>query len=70
MTTTQTLELNDNERLTLQKALGIICDIAAIANTSVDKVFEYLCEAAEIKDRVCTIKAVHNIYAVKQGARE
>ena len=69
MLTTQTIELNDNERLTLQKALGIIDDIATIANTSVDNVFEYLCEVAEIAENKGKheyfIKALHDIYAMK-----
>lgn len=66
MITTQTIELNDNERLTLQKALGIICDMSAIANTSASNVFEYLCEVAETKDnREYSIKALHDIYEMK-----
>lgn len=66
MTTTQTIELNDKERLTLQNALGIMYDIAAIANTSVDNVFEYLCEVAEVKgNREYSLKALHNIYEMK-----
>lgn len=65
MITTQTIELNDNERLTLQKALGIIIDISAIANTSANNVFDYLCEIAEVKDNQYLIKALHNIYEMK-----
>ena len=67
MITTQTIELNDKERLTLQNALSIIIDIAAIANTSENNVFEYLCEVAEMKsnNREYTIKALHNIYEMK-----
>lgn len=68
MTTTQTIELNDKERLTLQGALGFISDMAAIANTSANNVFEYLCEVAEIKDnREYYIKAVHDIKEIKRG---
>ena len=69
MLTTQTIELNDKERLTLQNALGIIDDIATIANTSVDNVFEYLFEVAEIAEtkgkHEYFIKALHNIYEMK-----
>ena len=69
MTTTQTIELNDKERLTLQTALEIIDDISAIANTSVDNVFEYLCEVAEIAEtkgkREYSIKALHDIHDMK-----
>lgn len=67
MITTQTIELNDKERLTLQNAMNIILDIAAIANTSESNVFDYLCEVAEMKsnNREYTIKALHNINDMK-----
>lgn len=65
MITTQTIELNDKERLTLQNAMNIILDIAAIANTSESNVFDYLCEVAEVKDNQYLIKALHNIYEMK-----
>lgn len=66
MRTTHTIELSTSEILTLQKALSIIDDIAATANTSVDNVFEYLCEVAEIDDtREYHIKPVHDINKIK-----
>ena len=65
MTTVQTIQLDDNERLALQKALGIIDKIANIAKVSMDNVFDYLCEAAEIAEskgeHKYFIKAIHNI---------
>ncbi len=68
MTTTQTIELNDSERLALQKALGIIDNIAVIVNVPKSNVFDYLCEVAEIDDdaNAYLIKALHNIKEIRQ----
>ena len=66
MITTQTIELNTSERLTLQKALSLIDDIAETANTSRENVINYLYEVAEIGDtREYLIKAVHDISEMK-----
>ena len=65
MRTTHTIELSTSEILTLQKALSIIGDIAATANTSVDNVFEYLYEVAEIKGSEYSLKPVHDINKIK-----
>ncbi len=62
MITLQTIELNDSERLALQKALGIIDNIATIANVSRSNVIDYLYKVAVSEDdREYYIKAVHDI---------
>lgn len=66
MRTTHTIELNTSEILTLQKALSIIDDITANANTSRENVIDYLYEVAEIGDtREYQIKPVHDINKIK-----
>ena len=68
MITTQTIELNDHERITLQEALSIIDDIAETANTSRENVIDYLYEVAETEIggvREYLIKAVHDISEIK-----
>ena len=68
MITTQTIELNDSERLTLQKALGIIEEIATIASTSISNVLDYLYDVAESKgDYEYNVKAIHSIDEIKGG---
>lgn len=69
MITKQTIELNDNERLALQKALGIIDNIAVIVNVPKSNVFDYLCEIAVIEDdNAYHIKAIHNIDEIRKRA--
>lgn len=68
MITIQTIELNTSERITLQKALSIIDDIAKAANTSRENVIDYLYEVAETEIggvREYLIKAVHDISEIK-----
>ena len=48
MTITQTIQLEDNERLAIQKALGICDEISDIAHCSMVDVFEYLADVASI----------------------
>lgn len=62
MITVQTIQLDDNERLALQKALGIIDKISGIANVSMESVFDYFLDVAEIKDVYeYYIESLHNI---------
>ncbi len=62
MTTVQTIQLDDSERLALQKALGIIDKISGIANVSMGSVFDYFLDVAEIKDVYeYYIESFHNI---------
>lgn len=41
MKTTQTIELNDDERATLEKALSLIDQIADVVDDTMESVFEY-----------------------------
>lgn len=66
MITKQTIELNDTERLALQRALGIIDNIATITNVSRSDVVDYLYKVAQIEDdREYYIKAVHDMKEIK-----
>lgn len=48
MIVTQTIQLEDSERLAIQKVLGICDEISDIAHCSMIDVFVYLEEVAEI----------------------
>lgn len=48
MIVTQTIQLEDSERLAIQKVLGICDEISDIAHCSMIDVFEYLEEVAGI----------------------
>lgn len=66
MITVQTIQLNDDERLALQKALGIIDKISDVAEVSMESVFDYFVDVAEIKDDYeYYIESLHNIEEIK-----
>lgn len=48
MKVTQTIELEDKERLAIQKVLGICDEISDIAHCSMVDVFEYLSDVAGV----------------------
>lgn len=48
MKVTQTIELNDKERLAIQEVLGICDEISDIAHCSMVGVFEYLSDIAGV----------------------
>lgn len=48
MKVTQTIQLNDDERLAIQKVLGLLDEISNIAHSSMADVFDYLVDTAEI----------------------
>ena len=67
MTTVQTIELNSDERETLQKALCIIDNIAVITNVSKSNIVNYLYNVADIEDDCgYSIKAIHDIKEIKR----
>ena len=65
MKVTQTIELEDNERLAIQKTLGICDEISDIAHCSMEDVFDYLSEVAgvigEYKYSIGSILAIQDI---------
>lgn len=66
MTITQTIQLDDSERLALQRALSIIDKISDVAKVSMDTVFNYFCESADVgKDYEYHIKAFHDIENIR-----
>ena len=48
MEITQTIKLEDKERLAIQKVLSLCDEISDIAHCSMADVFNYLCENADI----------------------
>lgn len=53
MKVTQTIQLDDRERLAIQKVLGMCDEISDIAHCSMEKVFAYLMDASELGDDYC-----------------
>lgn len=50
MKVTQTIKLQDDERLAIQKVLGLCDEISEIAHCTMTNVFDYLVGEAEIID--------------------
>ena len=48
MKVTQTIQLNDDERLAIQKVLGLCDEISDISHCTMANVFDYLVDTAEI----------------------
>jgi len=66
MTTVQTIQLDDSERLALQRALGIIDEVSVVANVSKENVFKYFWRVADVKgDYDFYIKSLHNIEEIR-----
>lgn len=63
MKVVQTIELSDHERIVVQQFLKLIDDISsAVGRVSMDDVFEYFVEEAEINDDdTYSIGALHDI---------
>ena len=56
MKVTQTIQLNDDERLAIQKVLGLCDEISGIAHCSMVDVFRYLVEG--VSDNVDDYKYI------------
>ncbi len=50
MKVTQTIQLEDKERMAIQKALGLCDEISDIARCSMNDVFRYLMDVSEVGD--------------------
>lgn len=61
MEVVRTIELNDDERLTVAKFLKLTDQISDYAKCSMDDVFLYLADSAEITESGYNIKALHQI---------
>lgn len=62
MKAVQTIELSDQERIVVQQFLKLIDDISRVTGRSMDNVFEYFAEEAEINDDdTYSIGALHDI---------
>ena len=60
MKAVQTIELSDDERLVLSKALRLINQISDVTNISMCEVFDYFLDS-ETDDGQYSVKALHNI---------
>lgn len=60
MKAVQTIELSDDERLVLSKALRLIDQISDVTNISMCEVFDYFLDS-ETDDGHYSVKALHNI---------
>ena len=66
MKTTQTIELNNNERLTLGKALKIMDEVSNIVGIPMVDVFEYFAGVSDsTDDGHYEVKALHYIAEMK-----
>lgn len=61
MEVVRTVELSDDERLTVSKFLKLAEDISSIVGCSVCDVFEYFLDEAEITENGYNIKALHQL---------
>ena len=50
MKVTQTIQLDDRERLAIQKVLGLCDEISDIARCPMDNVFRYFMDVSELGD--------------------
>lgn len=61
MEVVQTITLSDKDRITVSNFLKLTDDISNIARCSMDDVFLYLADKAEITENGYTISALHQI---------
>lgn len=61
MKITQTVELNDNERIAIQRTLKIIDKISDATNKSMSDIFEYFADKAELSKDEWLIGGYHDI---------
>ena len=67
MKITQTIELDDQDRIAIVRCLKIIDEIGDAIDCSNDTVYEYFVQAADIKGGSYTISAVHQIKDILGG---
>jgi hypothetical protein len=62
MRTVQTIELSDDERLVLSKALRLIDQISDVVDDTMVNVFDYFIDNSDLTDDgYYSVKALHNI---------
>lgn len=61
MNITRTIELTDEERVTVSRFLKITDDIATIARCSMDEVFQYFVDTADLIGDGYSIDNLHQI---------
>lgn len=66
MKTTQTIELSDDERKTLEKALYLIDQIWKVTDAPMEDIFEYFTVNSDLTtDGHYKVKALHSIKEIK-----
>ena len=66
MKTTQTIELSDDERKTLEKALNLIDQIWKVTDTPMADIFEYFVVNSDLTaDGRYKVNALHSINEIK-----
>lgn len=66
MKVTQTIELSDSERITLEKALSLIDQIADVVDDSMESVFEYFVVNSDpTEGKGYKVKALHSIKEIR-----
>lgn len=69
MKTTQTIELSDDERLTLSRALKLIDQISDVVDDTMANVFDYFVDNSDITENGhYSVKALHNIKEIRGEA--
>jgi hypothetical protein len=62
MKATQTIELSDDERLVLSRALKLIDQISDVVDDTMESVFNYFVDKSDLTDDGhYSVKALHNI---------
>ena len=66
MKTVQTIDLSNDERETIEKALYLIDQIWKVTDVSLADIFEYFAETSDLTtDGHYSVKALHNIEEMK-----
>jgi hypothetical protein len=69
MKTVQTIELSDDERLVLSKALRLIDQISDVVDDTMVSVFDYFIDNSDLTDDgYYSVKALHNIKEIRGEA--
>lgn len=69
MKVTQTIELSDDERITLEKALSLIDKIADVVDDTMENVFEYFVVNSDpTEGKGYYVKPLHDITEIKGEA--
>lgn len=66
MKITRTIELDDKDRLTVERFLNLVDKVSDVARCSMDDVFLYFADKAELTDDGYSIGVLHQIEDIKE----